>query len=238
MYLYMLSGGGACHGQFIGNPFPFHDFPSSSPSHSPFNDHGEPVSSLLDRSLRLKARCLSASPHYSPFSGVFLVENNWPGHGSSRRLPHQRRWSRSHWGANQPSGSGCPWPPGQRNRFWFDFLVLNYVVKSEFDMYFLKTKEAHLRYLERLALILSSREAESPGLRVVLPGKEINHVDTTSRVFSWAAHRSVLRSQLSTGPKVHLFRWTSMRSFTMMPPTRNFWQEKGRFNNLTFLVEF
>ena len=77
MYLYMLSGGGACHGQFIGNPFPFHDFPSSSPSHSPFNDHGEPVSSLLDRSLRLKARYLSGSPHYSPFAlAVFVVVKN------------------------------------------------------------------------------------------------------------------------------------------------------------------
>ena len=71
----MLSGvAAACRGQFIGNPFPFHDFPSSSSSHSPFNDHGEPVSSLLDRSLRLKARCLSASPHYSPYSGVFWLK--------------------------------------------------------------------------------------------------------------------------------------------------------------------
>ena len=68
---YMLSGavGGACHRQFIGNPFPFHDFLSFSPSefHSPFNDHREPVSSFLDRPLRLKARYLSGSPHYSPF---------------------------------------------------------------------------------------------------------------------------------------------------------------------------
>ena len=93
-------------------PFSFSRLSILAYVHSPFNDHGEPVSSLLDRSLRLKARCLSASPHYSPFSGVFLVENNWPGHGSSRRLPHQRRWSRSHWGANQPSGSGCPSQPG------------------------------------------------------------------------------------------------------------------------------
>ena len=68
---YMLSGavGGACHRQFIGNPFPFHDFLSFSPPefHSPFNDHREPVSSFLDRPLRLKARYLSGSPHYSPF---------------------------------------------------------------------------------------------------------------------------------------------------------------------------
>ena len=38
-------------------------------------------------------------------------------------------------------------------------------------------KGAHLRYLERLALILSTREAESPGFRVVLPVKQKLIVD-------------------------------------------------------------
>ena len=46
---------------------------------------------------------------------------------------------------------------------------------------------AHLRYLERLALILSARETESPGLRVVLPVEETNYgrTSTTSEYLQW-----------------------------------------------------
>ena len=46
---------------------------------------------------------------------------------------------------------------------------------------------AHLRYLERLSLILSARETESPGLRVVLPVEETNYgrTSTTSEYLHW-----------------------------------------------------
>ena len=46
---------------------------------------------------------------------------------------------------------------------------------------------ANLRYLERLPLILSARETESPGLRVVLPVEETNYgrTSTTSEYLHW-----------------------------------------------------
>ena len=51
-----------------------------------------------------------------------------------------------------------------------------------------------------------------------------------SELFSlWNKNQLCTQNKYLNLLEVNLFRWTSMRSFTMMSPTRNFWQEKGRY---------
>ena len=132
MYLYMLSGvAAACRGQFIGNPFPFHDFPSTT--HRSITMVNLSPAFWIARSAWKAAFVRQlCPPDVLIIHQLFVFKSLfWPGHGSSRRLPHQQRWSRSHWEANQPSGSGYPSQPEEWNwtmkRVWVTLLVLKYV---------------------------------------------------------------------------------------------------------------
>ena len=59
-------------------PFSFSRLSILAYVHSPFNDHGEPVSSLLDRTLRLKAAVVRffAHPSYVLSRGLCLIESD------------------------------------------------------------------------------------------------------------------------------------------------------------------
>ena len=110
MYLYMFSDA-ACRGQFIGNPFPFQDFPLTVrwPSWTCL-----PPSGSLALPENSFCKIFVASRwDLNPLSSLFFASlKSQPGHGSSRRPRRRRRWSRSRLGANLPSGSGCPSQPG------------------------------------------------------------------------------------------------------------------------------
>ena len=98
-------------------PFSFSRLSILAYVHSPFNDHGEPVSSLLDRTLRLKAAFVRFfCPSIICIVSRSLSHWKWPGHGSSRRPRHQQHWSRNRWAADQPFGSNCPWQPWGNGR--------------------------------------------------------------------------------------------------------------------------
>ena len=180
-------------------------------NHSPFNDHGEPVSSLLDRTLRLKAAFVRFfCPSIICFVSRSLSHWKWPGHGSSRRPRHQRHWSKNRWGADQPFGSDCPWQPWRNGRLSKGYLSSHFSPFSTFS---------NLRNLERLALVFAARKSEAPWLGGVLPVKQ-----RAIRSMPWIrgvlwGHKSLLYTHAVTDD---LFRWTSIRSFTMMSPTRGF----------------
>ena len=146
-------------------PFSFSRLSILAYVHSPFNDHGEPVSGLLDRTLRLKAAFVRFfCPSIICIVSRSLSHWKWPGHGSSRRPRHQRHWSRNRWGADQPFGSDCPWQPWRNGR-----LSIKGYLSSQFSPF---STFSNLRNLERLALVFASRKSEAPWLGGVLPVKQ------------------------------------------------------------------
>ena len=112
----MLSGNAAaaCRGQFIGNPFPFHDFPLSTTHRSITIVNLSPAFWIALSAWKAAFVRQLCPPDVLIIHQLFVFKSLFsPGRGSSRRLPPQQRWSRSHWEANQPSGSGYPSQPRQ-----------------------------------------------------------------------------------------------------------------------------